>query len=120
MYVGSSLFCHPPVCNLQPMKKTQAHTDNLYHRQITLRVVIAILGGYALANITAILLSYLLPMPKSDAVMTGILLSFAIYAGAIIWVFAVRSMHKAWLGLIVPSLVFGAVVLALKFAGVAP
>lgn len=102
------------------MKHTKAHTDNRYSWQIALRVIVAIIGGYLLANISAILLSYLLPMPKSDAVMTGILLSFAIYAGAIMWVFAVRSMKKACVGLLVPSLILGAVALLLKLTGVAP
>lgn len=102
------------------MKKLQTNTSNRYRWEIALRVLVAILGGYVLANITAILLSYLLPMPKSDAVMTGILLSFSIYTGAIMWVFGVRSVHKAWLGLVAPSLVLGAFALILKFAGVAP
>jgi len=102
------------------MKKPSSTSDNRYRWQIALRVAVAILGGYALANIAAITLSYLLPMPKGDAVMTGMLLSFAIYIGAIMWVFAVRSVHKAWLGLVVPSLVLGALALLLKFAGVAP
>jgi len=102
------------------MKNTQSNTDNRYRWQIALRVAVAIVGGYALANITAILLSYLLPMSKSDAVMTGILLSFAIYTGAIMWVFAVRSVKKACMGLIAPSLIIGAVALLLKFTGVAP
>ncbi len=101
------------------MKNIQAHTNNRYRWQIALRVIAAIIGGYTLANIAAIFLSYLLPMPKSDTVMTGILVSFAIYTGAIMWVFAVRSAHKAWLGLAVPSLVLGALALALKFTGVA-
>lgn len=102
------------------MKKTQSNTDNRYRWQIALRVAVAIIGGYALANIAAILLSYLLPMPKSDAVMTGILMSFAIYTGAIMWVFAVRSVKKAWLGLVAPSMVLGALALILKFTRVAP
>lgn len=102
------------------MRHTKTHTDNRYRWQIALRVIVAIIGGYLLANISAILLSYLLPMPKSDAVMTGILLSFAIYAGAIMWVFAVRSIKKACVGLLVPSLILGAVALLLKLTGVAP
>lgn len=102
------------------MKKSQPDVDSYHSWKIALRVFVAIIGGYALANITAILLSYLLPMPKSDAVMTGILLSFAIYAGVIMWVFAVRSVRKACAGLIVPTLVLGAIALLLKFTGVAP
>lgn len=101
------------------MKNTATTTDNPYRRQIALRVLLAIFGGYALANIAAILLAYLLPMPKSDAVMTGILLSFAIYSGAIMWVFAARTLRQAWQGLALPSLILGTLALVLKFAGVA-
>ena len=102
------------------MKNNQFNPNNRYRWQIACRVFVAILGGYALANIAGILLSYLLPMPKSDAVMTGILLSFAIHTGAIMWVFAVQSLHKAWLGLVAPSLLLGALALLIKFTGVAP
>lgn len=102
------------------MKKSQSISERNYRWQTIFRAFLAILGGYALANIAAILLSYALPMPKSDAVMTGILLSFAIYTGAIMWVFAVQSLHKAWLGLVVPSLLLGALALLIKFTGVAP
>ena len=42
-----------------------------------------------------------LPISKPQAVLTGMLASFAIYAGAVIWVFAVRSALKAWAGLII-------------------
>lgn len=102
------------------MKKSHTNIPSHYRWQIALRVVVAIIGGYTLANISAILLSYLLPMSKSDAVMTGILLSFAIYTGAVMWVFAVRSVKKACAGLIAPSLILGAIALLLKFTGVAP
>lgn len=102
------------------MKKMHPDTHSSYRWQIAFRSFVAILGGYALANISAILLSYLLPMPKSDAVMTGILLSFAIYTGAIMWVFAVQSLHKAWLGLVAPSLLLGTAALLIKLTGVAP
>jgi len=102
------------------MKTPPSNPEKSYRWQIALRVIVAIVGGYALANIVTILLSYVLPMPKSDAVMTGILLSFAIYAGAIMWVFTVRSVRKACAGLIVSSLILGVIALLLKFTGVAP
>lgn len=102
------------------MKNSHTDTDNRYRWQIALRVAVAILGGYALANSAGILLSYLLPIPKGDAVMTGILLSFAIYAGAIMWVFAARSVRKACVGIIAPALLSGGIALLLKFTGVAP
>lgn len=64
------------------------------------RILAALFGGYALAALGSVAV-LALPMSKSQAVLTGMLASFAIYAGAVIWVFAVRSALKAWLGLIV-------------------
>ncbi len=68
------------------------------------RVMAAIVGGYLLANLAAILLSYILPMQQADAVLTGMLLSFLVYAGAVLWVFAAKTAWLAWIGLMTPSL----------------
>ena len=64
------------------------------------RIIAALFGGYALAALASVAV-LALPMSKPQAVLTGMLLSFAIYTGAVIWVFAVRSAWKAWVGLIV-------------------
>lgn len=64
------------------------------------RIIAAMFGGYALAALSSVAV-LALPMSKPQAVLTGMLASFAIYAGAVIWVFAVRSAWKAWIGLIV-------------------
>lgn len=64
------------------------------------RIVAALLGGYALAALASVAV-LALPMSKPQAVLTGMLASFAIYAGAVIWVFAVRSALRAWGGLLV-------------------
>ncbi len=64
------------------------------------RIVAALFGGYALAALSSVAV-LALPMSKPQAVLTGMLASFAIYAGAVIWVFAVRSALKAWVGLII-------------------
>ena len=69
------------------------------------RVVAAVFGGYALATMLPILLSRLMPMPKAEAVITAMLLSFAIYACAVLWVFAARTASKAWRGLLIPTAV---------------
>lgn len=39
--------------------------------------------------------------------MAGTMASFAVYAGAIIWVFTIRQPAIAWLGLISVSLLLG-------------
>ncbi|WP_322516404.1 DUF3649 domain-containing protein [Rhodopseudomonas palustris] len=64
------------------------------------RIVAALLGGYALAALFSVAV-LALPISKPQAVLTGQLASFAIYAGAVIWVFAVRSALKAWIGLLI-------------------
>lgn len=64
------------------------------------RIVAALFGGYALAALASVA-ALALPMSKPQAVLTGMLASFAIYTGAVIWVFAVRSALKAWAGLII-------------------
>lgn len=66
------------------------------------RIVAAILGGYALAALTS-LAALALPIERSQAVLTGMLASFAVYAGAVVWVFAVRSARRAWAGLLIAA-----------------
>ncbi|WP_456281247.1 DUF3649 domain-containing protein [Cupriavidus sp. JZ107] len=66
------------------------------------RIVAAVLGGYALAALASVA-PLALPISKPQAVLTGMLASFAIYAGAVIWVFAVRSAGRAWAGLLVAA-----------------
>jgi hypothetical protein len=64
------------------------------------RIVAALFGGYALAALFSVAV-LALPLSKPQAVLTGMLASFAIYAGAVIWVFAVQSALKAWAGLLI-------------------
>ena len=66
------------------------------------RIVAAVFGGYALAALSSVA-ALALPMRKPEAVLTGMLASFAIYAAAVVWVFAVRSALRAWLGLLVAA-----------------
>jgi hypothetical protein len=70
------------------------------------RIVAALFGGYALAALGSVAV-LALPISKPQAVLTGMLASFAVYAGAVIWVFAVRSALKAWVGLVIVGLPLG-------------
>lgn len=67
------------------------------------RIVAAVLGGYALAALTTVA-ALALPISRPQAVLTGMLASFAVYAAAVVWVFAVRSARRAWAGLLVAAL----------------
>jgi hypothetical protein len=66
------------------------------------RIVAAVLGGYALAALTTVA-ALALPISRPQAVLSGMLASFAVYAAAVVWVFAVRSARRAWAGLLVAA-----------------
>jgi hypothetical protein len=66
------------------------------------RIVAAMFGGYALAALGSVA-ALALPMDKPQTVITGMLASFALYAGAVVWVFAVRSARRAWVGLLIAA-----------------
>jgi len=70
------------------------------------RIVAAVLGGYALAALTSVA-AVALPIARAQAVLTGMLASFVVYACAVIWVFAVRSARRAWAGLLVAAVPLG-------------
>ncbi|ATQ77101.1 iron transporter [Massilia violaceinigra] len=85
-----------------------------YRLGVGSRALAAILGGYLLAAAASALLALLLPRVlgtgRADAVIAATLASFAIYAGAVIWVFAARSAARAWLGMLLPAAGMAAIV----------
>ncbi|MEX0731008.1 MAG: DUF3649 domain-containing protein [Aquisalimonadaceae bacterium] len=74
----------------------------------------AFFGGYLFAVTGGIALGGLLTHSREEAVLAGTLLSFALYAGAVIWVFTVRRPGRVWLGLILASALLAMIGLALK------
>lgn len=80
------------------------------HRlDVAARTLAAAAMGYLVAALSAATLSRLLPGPTPEAIMTGSLLSFAIYAGIAIWAFAERQVWRVWLGLSGAAAVLGAI-----------
>lgn len=75
----------------------------LAHGPLASRIIAALFGGYALAALTSVA-ALSLPVNTTDAAFTGLQLSFLVYAGAVIWVFAVRSHQRAWAGLLIAAL----------------
>jgi hypothetical protein len=71
-----------------------------YRLAVLSRAAAAALAGYAAAAALAIMLSRVLPMPRAEAVLTGMLLSFVFYAAAVLWAFAARSLRLVWLVLL--------------------
>ncbi|MCJ2091711.1 iron transporter [Methylobacterium sp. J-072] len=80
-----------------------------YRLAVAGRVVLAAFGGYGVAALSAMLLALALPMSRSEAVSAGTLASFAIMAGAVVWVFSARTLGRAALvlGLIAALLAAG-------------
>lgn len=81
-----------------------------YRLSVASRAVAAILGGYVLSALAAFALAIFLPMSKAEASMTATLSSFLIYTCAVLWVFAIRTAWRAWVGIVVPSVVLGALI----------
>ncbi|MCB5190923.1 DUF3649 domain-containing protein [Methylobacillus arboreus] len=73
-----------------------------YRLMVASRILAAVVAGYALTSSASILLALLLPIPKAEAVLASTMLSFAVYAGVVIWVFQARSATRAWVGLLLP------------------
>lgn len=83
------------------------------------RALAAAVGGYALAALSAAVLAVFLPLSRADATLTGTMLSFLVYACAVVWVFAARTAGRAWLGLLLPSAVLGLAVWLHRITGAA-
>lgn len=83
------------------------------------RSVAAVLGGYLLASLVAACCALGLALPRPEAVMTGAMLAFAVHAGAVVYVFAVRSAWRAWAGLALPAALLGALLWLLQSGGAA-
>jgi hypothetical protein len=74
---------------------------------VGLRVVLAVAGGYGLAALCTMLLSVTLPLPRVEAVLAASMLSFAVYAGAVVWAFAARSVLRACAGMAILAVPLG-------------
>ena len=73
------------------------------------RVLAAVFGGYALTSGVAVL-----PLSRPEAVLTATLSAFVVYTCAVIWVFAVQDLRRAWLGMLLPAILCGGLGLLLS------
>ena len=89
-----------------------------YRWMVASRVLAGAVGGYVLASLCTAVLALLLPRVSdtgpASALLTATMLSFAVYAGAVVWVFSTRSALRAWAGMGLPSAVLFAALLALR------
>jgi hypothetical protein len=78
---------------------------------VTSRVGAAAFGGYALTYACTAWLSVVLPLAKSEAVLTASMMSFLIYTAAILWAFAATTPMGAWLVLLIATGLLGGMTL---------
>lgn len=81
-------------------KILDARTRRQAATAVASRALAAGAGGYAVAALATALLPRLLPMARSEAVIAATLLSFAIYAGVVLWAFAAARAARLWLWLL--------------------
>ena len=73
----------------------------------SLRALLAIFGAYGLAALSSSVFVLALPLPRVDAVMASVMLSFIIHLLAVIWVFATATLTRAFTGLLLPLIILG-------------
>jgi hypothetical protein len=91
-----------------------------YRLGVASRTVAAIVGGYVLSALVATVSAIYFPATRTEAAIFGMLLSFVIYTVAVMWVFAVRTALRAWLGLLLPAVALAAAVLVHLYLRSAP
>lgn len=88
-----------------------------YYWRVVSRLLAAGLGGYTLTVTASVLLALILPLPKSQAVMTMSLLGFFSWSMAIMWVYATASLAHVWRVLLALILLTGLASTALRLTG---
>lgn len=68
------------------------------HRQLGVRALLAIVGGYVVAALGCIVLARVLPLDRVDAAVIATILSFSVYAAVAVWTFAAQHLSRALLG----------------------
>lgn len=85
--------------------KHKANNSILTYRfMIFYRFVLALVGGYALATLSAITIADTFAEDRGSAAMSATLIAFIIWACSFIWVFMVNKTSKASLGIVLPSI----------------
>jgi hypothetical protein len=99
----AALTDHPAT----PRPRKSGHVTPGYRWAVVSRCLAALFGGYILAALTSVCVTQWAPMPRADAVLSGMMLSFLSLLAATIWCFACRTAWRAWCGLLLPGMLLG-------------
>ncbi|TCM65228.1 hypothetical protein EC844_11566 [Acinetobacter calcoaceticus] len=87
-------------------KKSKKQVTAISYRvMIFYRFGLALLGGYLLAALSAMMIAALFSADRINAVMAATLTAFVIHCGVFIWVFMVNKTLKASLGVLTPCVI---------------
>ncbi|OTG87455.1 hypothetical protein B9T31_02830 [Acinetobacter sp. ANC 4558] len=87
------------------VKKDQHTSLFAYRLMITYRFALALIGGYVLAMLSAVVCAQYFADYRGNAAMSATMIAFTVWTCAFIWVFIVNKTLKASLGIIVPSVI---------------
>ena len=105
LHLASTAGAQKVVSLFSNARRSKASTINWI--TVTSRVGAAAIGGYALTYACTAWLSIVLPLGKSEAVLTASMISFVIYTAAILWAFAATTPMGAWLVLLIATGLLG-------------
>ncbi|MGL1958745.1 MAG: hypothetical protein OCD00_15695 [Colwellia sp.] len=69
--------------------------NNAVPISIIIRVLVALFGGFILANLVAILIAYMPVEHPVDGIVAGMMVSFFVYTAVVIFVFSTKSTLSA-------------------------
>jgi hypothetical protein len=111
--VASAAFClnlylYPPCAGEYSRRIRMVHDVRLVFSRrfpkerllIAIRVFAAVVGGYILTSSVVAALALVLPMQPAEAVLAATMVSFALYAGIALSVFAIRSVPRLAVGML--------------------
>lgn len=108
----------PASARAVPPKPVSASAGEWRERlAITSRSLAAIAGGYLLANLFVPAFTRVIPMAPRDASQLALMLSFIVFALAVIWAFACRDALRAWAGILFPTAICALILWLIPVAG---
>lgn len=93
---------HTPV-NANRVTKKSKTVPITYRLMILYRFILALIGGYILSSLSAIVIAQYFAEYRTSAAMAATLIGFSLHCSAFIWVFMVNSTLKSTLGILIPT-----------------
>lgn len=94
-----------PITRKAFAKPKEKQSTLFYRLMIFYRFALALIGGYVISMLSAIVIAEVFTADRGSAAMGATIVAFLLWTAAFIWVFMVNKTLKASLGIILPSLI---------------